>query len=318
MLLFLTLTVAQAFLYPEEHEIFNPREISSINRVGDNWLLCSTAGNKLWLFSPEGERLATVDKQGLGPGELQWPWVIGVADGRIYVATMNARVQAFDEALRLIEDATFPRLMLPMNTLMTAGYSVGDKTFMTHAALSMKAPMVKRLVLGDDAWQIAEERLPQRVPFADIRNNLKPAGSSTTVAYHAGHYFYQPEKFQEPRYEIQVFAFPNLAEGQAIASLANQTEAYQPLINGVHAALNAAVRLKDGWLLEIQVDDAAGDYTMLHDRYDAAGKFVSRQTYSSEVKIHPVVNAPVAFIYRGDRERSVLELFSDPNHLWAK
>jgi len=303
----LCLLLAFQTIYPEDHGLFRPDEISSVNRVGGHWLLCSTMGDKLLLFSDQGEKVAVWERAGQGPGELSKPYVMGVAENRIYVATIDGRALAFDARLRWLEDVRLPRLQFGQGHFMTASFRVGEGEFLVLAMVSAFAPLAKHVALKEDRWAVAGEYFPQKLTREIMRATGKTGAAASQIACHDRWLFYVPEGFQEPRYEIQVYRYPDMNEGQAVLALANQAEAYEPIL-GVYAMISAVAKLPRGWIVEAMAKKN-GENIYVHDYFDEAGKFVQRAEASSETKLHPVVNGPGIMIWRGDEEPATLAPF---------
>jgi len=314
MLFLIMLLLCQGtVIYPEDHGLFIPNEIASINKIGENWLICSMFGNKLILFSPDGKQLAVWDRQGEGPGEIVAPYILGVGSNDLLAVSLNGRVLAFDSKLQWMEDVHYPRLQFGRGTVIQSGFLADNKDYYIVSIISMFSPLVKRVSLVDGEWEIIEEFFPQRLDPGTAQRQGKSGAASSNIFYQNGWFFYQDEHFEKPRYEVEAYRFPDIHEGQALIVLRNQVEAYERNY-GVYAGIYKGAKLEKGWLLEV-LTAKDGQEMYLHDFFDERGKFLKRVEFTSETKIHPVVNAPDVFIWRGDRERPVLELYTESEAL---
>jgi len=303
----LFLLAFQAPIFPEDHGIYIANGISSVNKLGENWLICGTPSDTLLVFSPDGERLAILAGRGQGPGELYFPYVLGVEPEKIIVANMDGRVFALDHHLQLVESLRLPRLGQVLGTTMWAGFRAGERDYVAVAFSSVVAPLVKRLGLGEDAWQVHGEYFPQKLTRDVMRQKKVSGAAASSVSCHNGWFFYQTEKLQEPRYKIAAYQFPKLDEGQKVMTFANQVGGFEPRY-GIYAGVYKAARFDEGWVLEVSVGKN-GEAIHLHDYFDANGKFLKRIEQTGEVKMHPALNDPAVFLWNGDGDRAVLKRF---------
>ena len=87
----------------ETHIFQSPRSIA-VNENGDLFIL-DQRENSIYKFDEKGHFLATIGREGQGPGEFQIPYDIVFKNNTLYVADFgNRRVQCFEEKGKYISD----------------------------------------------------------------------------------------------------------------------------------------------------------------------------------------------------------------------
>ena len=89
--------------------------------------------NQIRIFSPDGSEVRQFGREGDGPGEFRLAYTIfAIAGDRLIVADpRHPRVSIFDRNGRLTEDATLPRVRMPV----AVGWLGDDRVLLSHQAV---------------------------------------------------------------------------------------------------------------------------------------------------------------------------------------
>jgi len=255
------------------------------HKMGKNYALSSAIDNTVLLLDGDGRLIAKYDKKGQGPGELNAPFIMGVWDKEIFVASKNRRLMVFDDRLNLLE-----RDLPPLPQMITGGTALGAKRFLVGTHLHF-GHWFTELILTDVGWESGKTYFPVEYD----------ASNSTFFSYFKmqnGTVIAHPGLIREDHYQVQVF--PSGSDQPALGFGAPTEEWKGPNIS---VWTNQALRSGSLFIVNLGVynDQTKMVEAQYVDTFDKDGRFLKREKPQEELWFVTVTDSSEVWVVNCER-----------------
>jgi len=268
----------------EEYGLFSCANLRA-HKFGANYILCSTIEDAVFVLDAEGNLKAKYQKSGLGPEELSAPFIVGVQDDRILVASKNSQTIAFNKNLRPL-----PKKPPSLPYLMTGGASLDNNVSLMQTQFQSNHWFTE-FTLSDGGWLAGRAFFPVAFDMED-RTFFRyyKHQNSEIIAY--------PGLIREDHYEISVYLLgddqPKLSFGALVDEWLKPTR---------DVWTTNVVKAGGAYLVSLSVDNKKSRMTeaLYVDVFDQNGRFLMREPTPEKLKLVSVAGSPEVLVVNCER-----------------
>jgi len=250
----------------------------------DYFLFVNGLGGGLALVEENGKVKGKYLKKGLGPGELHFPFLLGVEDTFLVVSNYRS-ILSFDESLepKLDRFQPFPA-KISSNTTFLHGICRGKNTYLIiHQPWAQRLNALSEIKFENGKWLETADYFPQNNAPG---KSWETAGTNYKFNMH-NNVLFRSTATAIDWYEVDLFDIP-ISEGDdtnAIHTLVGNLETLPMLPPGFRAYISESFKTSTGYVVTLQVGFLAGGAPKkyLADLFDINGKFLKRIPLDSNV-----------------------------------
>lgn len=290
----------------DDVDLYAPSELSLYDLPNNHLLIVSYKEDALVLLGRDFQVVAAYRAAGLGPQELHRPYILGVDEHSIYVASNRSRVLKFSHQLELT--GTLAKLPSAISRNLASGLINAEGNFLRTGYRGAEH-LVLTIAPSNNGWDIISQHFESGTNPANRMAAAKAGelwvarfGNRNLFVHHGG------VLAGSDNYEVRVFgAFVDNQSEDLTQVLMGRTDGLKPFIAGMSAFVKAVAKTDDGWLVSFNARgprpgvEYAKNYL---DSFALDGTFLSRREYQGVLL--PSVNGSTVLLLTDDGEFSRL------------